>query len=64
MSKKILSFIVILCTTICVGMMIYSSKENINENSVKGKVEVINEDKKTIMKIAKNRILKVKIKVM
>lgn len=46
MSKKILSLIVILCTTICVGIMIYSSKVNINENSVKGKVEVINQDKK------------------
>lgn len=47
MSKKILSLIVILCTTICVGIMIYSSKVDINENSVKGKVEVMNESKKS-----------------
>lgn len=58
MSKKILSFIVILCTTICVGIMIYSSKVNINENSVNGKVEVMNEDKKNNNENSKKQNIK------
>ncbi|NMM61532.1 hypothetical protein HBE96_02245 [Clostridium sp. P21] len=47
MKKRILSFVVILCTTICVGIMIYSSRIDVNENSIKGKVEVMNTNNKT-----------------
>jgi hypothetical protein len=42
MRKKVLSFIVILCTTICVSIMIYSNKMDNKENSVKDKVQVLN----------------------
>ncbi len=42
MRKKVLSFIVILCTTICVSIMIYSNRVDNKENSVKDKVQVLN----------------------
>lgn len=54
MRKKILSFIVVLCTTICVGIMVYSNRVDTRENSVKAKVEVLNKkqdmEKKNISK--------------
>lgn len=45
MNKKILSLIVILCTVICVSIMIYFNKINADQNFKDDKVQVLNEKK-------------------
>lgn len=57
MNRKTLSLIVILCTIICVSIMMFFNKVNTNENSMKDKVQVLNKkdiNKKDISNDLKN----------
>ncbi len=56
MNRKILSITIIMCTIICVFIMIHSNKEDIKKNSVKEKVEVLNKSQNTNKKTVNEKI--------